>query len=159
MCIRLLGRRSHCIIAIAFVCGAIDACSSLLLHFVLIGKTNPKQITRSPTQRHAQNSSGDGISCPHHRRCRQSWHQPVRVFFHPPACFLTTMALSFIGYVQFCFFCCSLTTWNRKPISLISHSDVRYRGILAGIDPAASTIQLSNGTRVPAVCHKHLPDP
>ena len=32
-----------------------------------------------------------------------------------------------------------------KPISLISHSDVRYRGILAGIDPAASTIQLSNG--------------
>ncbi|KAK7053852.1 Scd6-like Sm domain-containing protein [Favolaschia claudopus] len=38
------------------------------------------------------------------------------------------MALSFIG----------------KPISLISHSDVRYKGILAGIDPAASTIQLSN---------------
>ncbi|KAI9452152.1 Scd6-like Sm domain-containing protein [Russula earlei] len=38
------------------------------------------------------------------------------------------MALSFIG----------------KPISLISHSDVRYRGILAGIDPAALTIQLSN---------------
>ncbi|OSX65481.1 hypothetical protein POSPLADRAFT_1073527 [Postia placenta MAD-698-R-SB12] len=38
------------------------------------------------------------------------------------------MAASFIG----------------KPISLISHSDVRYRGILAGIDPAASTIQLSN---------------
>ncbi|KAF9220157.1 hypothetical protein BS17DRAFT_821033 [Gyrodon lividus] len=38
------------------------------------------------------------------------------------------MALSFIG----------------KPISLVSHSDVRYRGILAGIDPAASTIQLSN---------------
>ncbi|KAF8967296.1 Scd6-like Sm domain-containing protein [Flammula alnicola] len=38
------------------------------------------------------------------------------------------MALSFIG----------------KPISLISHSDVRYRGILAGIDPQASTIQLSN---------------
>jgi hypothetical protein len=35
----------------------------------------------------------------------------------------------------------------RKPISLISHSDVRYRGILAGIDPAASTIQLSNGTK------------
>ncbi|KXN91470.1 hypothetical protein AN958_00732 [Leucoagaricus sp. SymC.cos] len=32
----------------------------------------------------------------------------------------------------------------RKPISLISHSDVRYRGILAGIDPVASTIQLSN---------------
>ncbi|KAG6895503.1 hypothetical protein C0993_009505, partial [Termitomyces sp. T159_Od127] len=32
-----------------------------------------------------------------------------------------------------------------KPISLVSHSDVRYRGILAGIDPAASTIQLSNG--------------
>ncbi|KAG6820398.1 hypothetical protein H0H93_001168 [Arthromyces matolae] len=31
-----------------------------------------------------------------------------------------------------------------KPISLISHSDVRYRGILAGIDAAASTIQLSN---------------
>ncbi|KAJ3518206.1 hypothetical protein NMY22_g13805 [Coprinellus aureogranulatus] len=31
-----------------------------------------------------------------------------------------------------------------KPISLISHSDVRYRGILAGIDPQASTIQLSN---------------
>lgn len=36
--------------------------------------------------------------------------------------------------------------YPRKPISLISHSDVRYRGILAGIDPAASTIQLSNGT-------------
>ncbi|KAI0748460.1 Scd6-like Sm domain-containing protein [Daedaleopsis nitida] len=31
-----------------------------------------------------------------------------------------------------------------KPIALISHSDVRYRGILAGIDPVASTIQLSN---------------
>ncbi|KAA1469164.1 hypothetical protein DENSPDRAFT_834733 [Dentipellis sp. KUC8613] len=38
------------------------------------------------------------------------------------------MAMSFIG----------------KQISLISHSDVRYRGILAGIDPQASTIQLSN---------------
>lgn len=37
------------------------------------------------------------------------------------------------------------TARRRKPISLISHSDVRYRGILAGIDPAASTIQLSNG--------------
>ena len=35
----------------------------------------------------------------------------------------------------------------RKPISLISQSDVRYRGILAGIDPVQSTIQLSNGTR------------
>jgi len=33
----------------------------------------------------------------------------------------------------------------RKPISLISHSDVRYRGTLAGIDPQASTIQLENG--------------
>ncbi|TFY74975.1 hypothetical protein EWM64_g9037, partial [Hericium alpestre] len=38
-----------------------------------------------------------------------------------------------------------------KPISLISHSDVRYRGILAGIDPAASTIQLSNGNVLPLV--------
>ncbi|KAF9532805.1 Scd6-like Sm domain-containing protein [Crepidotus variabilis] len=38
------------------------------------------------------------------------------------------MALSFIG----------------KPISLISHSDIRYRGTLAGIDPQASTIQLEN---------------
>ncbi|KAI0822779.1 Scd6-like Sm domain-containing protein [Trametes gibbosa] len=38
------------------------------------------------------------------------------------------MAASFIG----------------KPISLVSQSDVRYRGILAGIDPVASTIQLSN---------------
>lgn len=37
----------------------------------------------------------------------------------------------------------------RKPISLISHSDVRYRGILAGIDPANSTIQLSNGMLIP----------
>ncbi|KZV75751.1 hypothetical protein PENSPDRAFT_35150 [Peniophora sp. CONT] len=36
------------------------------------------------------------------------------------------------------------TTFIGKPISLISHSDVRYRGILAGIDPNASTIQLSN---------------
>lgn len=35
-------------------------------------------------------------------------------------------------------------TFIGKPISLISHSDVRYRGILAGIDPHASTIQLSN---------------
>ena len=40
----------------------------------------------------------------------------------------------------------ALTELSRKPISLISHSDVRYRGILAGIDPVASTIQLSNGT-------------
>jgi len=38
-----------------------------------------------------------------------------------------------------------------KPISLISHSDVRYRGILAGIDPANSTIQLSNGMSIPVV--------
>jgi protein LSM14 len=36
------------------------------------------------------------------------------------------------------------TSYIGKPISLISHSDVRYRGILAGIDPVASTIQLSN---------------
>ncbi|KAJ7593284.1 Scd6-like Sm domain-containing protein [Mycena floridula] len=36
------------------------------------------------------------------------------------------------------------TTFIGKPISLISHSDVRYRGILAGIDPQNSTIQLSN---------------
>lgn len=40
---------------------------------------------------------------------------------------------------------------HRKPISLISHSDVRYRGILAGIDPVASTIQLSNGALVSCV--------
>jgi len=31
-----------------------------------------------------------------------------------------------------------------KPISLVSHSDIRYRGILHGIDPAASTISLAN---------------
>jgi len=31
-----------------------------------------------------------------------------------------------------------------KPISLISHSDIRYRGILHGIDAAASTISLAN---------------
>jgi len=37
-----------------------------------------------------------------------------------------------------------MATFIGKPISLISHSDVRYRGILAGIDPNASTIQLSN---------------
>ncbi|KAF9021394.1 hypothetical protein BDZ89DRAFT_243785 [Hymenopellis radicata] len=43
------------------------------------------------------------------------------------------MALSFIG----------------KPISLSSHSDVRYRGILAGIDPAASTVQV-HPPRTPA---------
>jgi hypothetical protein len=43
----------------------------------------------------------------------------------------------------------------RKPISLISHSDVRYRGILAGIDPAASTIQLSNGTK-PIYVHERV---
>ncbi|PPQ65647.1 hypothetical protein CVT24_011801 [Panaeolus cyanescens] len=53
-----------------------------------------------------------------------------------------------------------------KPISLISHSDVRYRGILAGIDPHASTIQLSNvysmGTetrRPPAQFIPPVPDP
>ncbi|KAH9930770.1 Scd6-like Sm domain-containing protein [Fomitopsis serialis] len=63
--------------------------------------------------------------------------------------FCSTMASSFIG----------------KPISLISHSDVRYRGILAGIDPAASTIQLSNvysmGTEsrrtVHSACARALP--
>jgi len=38
---------------------------------------------------------------------------------------------------------------DRKSISLISHSDVRYRGTLAGIDPGASTIQLSNGAQFP----------
>lgn len=43
--------------------------------------------------------------CPHHRRCRQRWHEPVQVFFHPFAHFLTTMALSFIGYVLFIFYC------------------------------------------------------
>jgi len=59
------------------------------------------------------------------------------------------MALSFIGCVpppnvlQACL--TATPSLDRKPISLISHSDVRYRGILAGIDPAASTIQLSNG--------------
>ena len=42
---------------------------------------------------------------------------------------------------------------QRKPISLISHSDVRYRGILAGIDPAASTIQLSNGKTITYIEH------
>jgi hypothetical protein len=47
--------------------------------------------------------------------------------------------------VGFCWPFCRALTVPRKPISLISHSDVRYRGILAGIDPAASTIQLSNG--------------
>jgi len=31
-----------------------------------------------------------------------------------------------------------------KPISLVSHSDIRYRGILHGIDPVASTISLAN---------------
>ena len=57
------------------------------------------------------------------------------------------MALSFIGYgllVSIRYFEVNYVL-RRKPISLISHSDVRYRGILAGIDPAASTIQLSNG--------------
>ncbi|KIY61687.1 hypothetical protein CYLTODRAFT_495117 [Cylindrobasidium torrendii FP15055 ss-10] len=55
------------------------------------------------------------------------------------------MAMSFIG----------------KPISLISHSDVRYRGILAGIDPAASTIQLSRvysmGTEGRRPAHEFIP--
>jgi hypothetical protein len=63
------------------------------------------------------------------------------------------MALSFIGCVLSSPYPYSLPYHDRpatpspyrKPISLISHSDVRYRGILAGIDPAASTIQLSNG--------------
>ncbi|KAF9066047.1 hypothetical protein BDP27DRAFT_1054990 [Rhodocollybia butyracea] len=55
------------------------------------------------------------------------------------------MALSFIGYVfgQRKGRLVLTRLFPRKPISLISHSDVRYRGILAGIDPAASTIQLS----------------
>ncbi len=34
---------------------------------------------------------------------------------------------------------------SRKPISLVSLSDIRYRGILHGIDPANSTISLANG--------------
>ena len=60
------------------------------------------------------------------------------------------MALSFIGCVSpvdvpyGCTHSYALIP-HRKSISLISHSDVRYRGILAGIDPVASTIQLSNG--------------
>ncbi|CAK5276303.1 unnamed protein product [Mycena citricolor] len=57
----------------------------------------------------------------------------------------SNMALSFIG----------------KPISLISHSDVRYRGILAGIDPQASTIQLSNvfsmGTETRRPVEEYIP--
>ncbi|KAG7442469.1 uncharacterized protein BT62DRAFT_996620 [Guyanagaster necrorhizus] len=36
-----------------------------------------------------------------------------------------------------------MASYIGKPISLVSQSDVRYRGILAGIDPNASTIQLS----------------
>ena len=36
-----------------------------------------------------------------------------------------------------------LITRVRKPIYLVSHSDVKYKGILAGIDKANSTIQLS----------------
>ena len=57
------------------------------------------------------------------------------------------MALSFIGCVEIYGPSFAYLTNGRpsKPISLISHSDVRYRGILAGIDPVASTIQLSNG--------------
>ena len=72
------------------------------------------------------------------------------------------MAQSFIGSVSLSFSfslsklpkktpsfnlptCMKKLTSYRKPISLVSHSDVRYRGILAGIDPHASTIQLSNG--------------
>jgi hypothetical protein len=59
------------------------------------------------------------------------------------------MALSFIGCVLppdvLQARLTATPSLDRKPISLISHSDVRYRGILAGIDPAASTIQLSNG--------------
>ncbi|KAJ7141478.1 Scd6-like Sm domain-containing protein [Mycena epipterygia] len=47
--------------------------------------------------------------------------------------YATATALSFIGI-----------TTLRKPLSLISHSDVHYRGILAGIDPVASTIRLTN---------------
>ncbi|KAF9021382.1 hypothetical protein BDZ89DRAFT_1071463 [Hymenopellis radicata] len=39
-----------------------------------------------------------------------------------------------------------------KPISLISHSDVRYRRILAGIDSATSTIQL----RPPRLQKRHI---
>lgn len=46
---------------------------------------------------------------------------------------------------------CTDDPQRRKTISLISHSDVRYRGVLAGIDPAASTIQLSNGAFVPSL--------
>ncbi|KAI0027644.1 Scd6-like Sm domain-containing protein [Vararia minispora EC-137] len=59
-----------------------------------------------------------------------------------------------------------MATFIGKPISLVSHSDVRYRGILAGIDPNASTIQLSNvysmGTesrRPPAQFIPPVPDP
>lgn len=64
------------------------------------------------------------------------------------------MALSFIGYVSPLGVRPSTphAAPNRKPISLISHSDVRYRGILAGIDPAASTIQLSNGALLAGAC-------
>ncbi|EJD02280.1 uncharacterized protein FOMMEDRAFT_168778 [Fomitiporia mediterranea MF3/22] len=36
------------------------------------------------------------------------------------------------------------TSFIGKAISLLSHSDVRYRGILAGLDPSNSTIQLRN---------------
>lgn len=36
------------------------------------------------------------------------------------------------------------TSFIGKSISLLSHSDVRYRGILAGLDPSNSTIQLRN---------------
>ena len=62
------------------------------------------------------------------------------------------MALSFIGFATTNIDLQSRTDeilflHSRKPISLISHSDVRYRGILAGIDPQASTIQLSNGEK------------
>lgn len=58
------------------------------------------------------------------------------------------MATSFIGYVmtklnEFLQF--STLFPHRKAISLLSHSDVRYRGILAGLDPSSATIQLRNG--------------
>lgn len=60
---------------------------------------------------------------------------------------LHIMASSFIGYiVQVVMTFDTYITNRRKPISLISHSDIRYRGTLAGIDPHASTIQLENGS-------------
>lgn len=95
----------------------------------------------------------------HHRRCRQSQHQ---LFLHPFVCFLTTMALSFIGYVLFfssdcCSHRCGRTRtenpYRSSPILMFDTGAFLLVSIQLPRQSSFRTVR-----RLPALCHKHPSD-